>query len=777
MRDNATTNVASGAEERLLALRATLGESPLVLSSPTLQSVSEDFVQISIPGYPSSGSSTRASEELTSPMLSVGSSTRGAPRGGGFGKGADGKKFGVVLVLKNSGVCCSDIGDGSKFCLKLNCVVASHKEAKKFDPTDEGSIVIAKGRDVAFASPALGGTILPRSVIEEWQSTAKTLDAWHDLFKASESDSNFSSSAEYEARLRERQLAESYKTPAKKKGQQTSFLLSGLESMSLYAQSVEVREKSSFQLENPGRLSEIVLAVDEGLHSLSKAFAKHVLESQDAISGLEMSDAMLEAHKTSTASLLGSISMMSASSFQSPTIFGTLSAIATTVEDMARAGPPIVDFAPIQAELAKLAADTQGVQKLSIDLTVLLSDKVKSLELWKNGFAGSYLPGAAPQPAPAVAIHTPPTPYVGPVLSAEELSRIMDRLADLEIEKASHQVSIQQLISEADETAIKFCGLGLKSIEETGAWIELNSPHGVFDFAMIPDAYFILEILSGDGESNQTQMLKTLNSLKSLNLSSEYQAKTLCAFQLEVPRYLHGSTDVSSYASGVGESQLKLVPTVESWNVGIGSKKKTLERKLPGIRTVLQSLISNALSRTNEKLHSVANEGLARSIAFITSICSFMDRAFENAHIASRMSRKKSWALVTQLVRRVFAEIFVVRQGTIQAMGIDDPKLMCRAIVWSIFRTHDKMAEFENANFEDHPAIASEHIKFLACNSGFDILESLEKDIVTVQSDSKEAGQKATQAVRKADAATTLADTNKKSIAELSKRVDRKMDK
>ncbi len=34
MRDNATTNVASGAEERLLALRATLGESPL--PNPTI---------------------------------------------------------------------------------------------------------------------------------------------------------------------------------------------------------------------------------------------------------------------------------------------------------------------------------------------------------------------------------------------------------------------------------------------------------------------------------------------------------------------------------------------------------------------------------------------------------------------------------------------------------------------------------------------------------------------------------------------------------------------
>ena len=41
-----------------------------------------------------------------------------------------------------------DIGDGSKFCLKVNCPVLLHREAKKLDPMDEGSIVIAKGSNV-----------------------------------------------------------------------------------------------------------------------------------------------------------------------------------------------------------------------------------------------------------------------------------------------------------------------------------------------------------------------------------------------------------------------------------------------------------------------------------------------------------------------------------------------------------------------------------------------------------------------------------------------------
>jgi hypothetical protein len=132
-----------------------------------------------------------------------------------------------------------------------------------------------------------------------------------------------------------------------------------------------------------------------------------------------------------------------------------------------------------------------------------------------------------------------------------------------------------------------------------------------------------------------------------------------------------------------------------------------------------------------------------------------MDRAFEKAHVASRMSWKKSWALATQLVQRALAEIFVVQMGTVQAMGIDDPKLTCRAIMWSVFRTHDEMAEFENSNFEDHPAIPLEHTKFLACNSGFDILDSLATNVASAKSETKEAAQKAAQAACKADSATT----------------------
>jgi hypothetical protein len=106
-----------------------------------------------------------------------------------------------------------------------------------------------------------------------------------------------------------------------------------------------------------------------------------------------------------------------------------------------------------------------------------------------------------------------------------------------------------------------------------------------------------------------------------------------------------------------------------------------------------------------------------------------------------------------------------------------DIRSMCTAILWSVFRTHDKMTEFEDANFEDHPAVSSKYIKFLATNSDFDMIVDLEKDVASFKSDSKEVNHKLNGCQKKGGSASTMADPNKKSIAELSRRVNKKADK
>jgi hypothetical protein len=342
------------AEERQL--------TALLNSNQNLDNVAEDFVELNIPGFDGSTTTPSSRSVAISPMLSLASASSGGGSRGGSFSGNSGKKFGVVKVHKDQGGCLADIGDGAKFCIKVDCSVASHRLAKnKFKPDDDGTIAIAKSRDVAFALPVLGGSVLPLDVQQEWSESEKTLEEWSQLFKASSTqDNNFSSPAEYESRLREQQSSELFKTPAKKKGQQSAYPMTSVRDLTIYSQAVTPAKKEAFQKSSPGKLTEIVLGMDDALRALSGRFFTHVTETQDAVLGLEMADSMLEMKTDSVDSRLGPMSVMGVSSFQNPTVFGTMAALARKVKDMQLVGPPTVDFSPIQAELEKFRSETNS---------------------------------------------------------------------------------------------------------------------------------------------------------------------------------------------------------------------------------------------------------------------------------------------------------------------------------------------------------------------------------------------------------------------------------
>ena len=713
-----------------------------LLDSNAAGGVSEDFVQLSLPGFDGSSASGLSGQGVAvSPMLSVmtGMSGSGGTRGGAFMTDVNaGKKFGVIKISKRDGVCLSDIGDGAKFCLKVGCNIVSHMNANAFKLDEEGVIAIAKSRDAAFAMPVLGGGVLPQIVWDEWVANPRTLSAWQDVFKAANQDDDFATEADFQSKLLQQQQSDLFKTPSKKSAMSGSTLGGGLKGFIPYTQSVNETKKESFQRSNPGRLGEIVLGLDDNLSQLSSRFLEFTKETQDTISSLELSDSMLELKSASLVSLLGSVKMMGGSVFQSPTVFGTIAALAAKVGEMDLAGPPLIDLSPVQAEIEKVKADAKKVQNLLISLVTTLSNKIGVLE------SGSRRAGTAPNPvtfaAPAPAAVNPHPMNLASgaqFLVATDLDDILDRMHVLEAEKTRLDLEIQRLIAEGDDTAVKFAGLGLKNLAETVSWININTSGGILPFGLIPDIYFILDIVSADSVTSQSNMLQTLNRLKNLDLDTEYEAKAIAAFLLEVPRFFHGASESGSFASGSGESQLSMLPTYKSWSLGQSSRQKLLARKLQGIRQSFRGLISNSLLMSNPRMHAIAIEALDRSISWIISFGSWIDRAYEYAHVGSKLSESKAWALVTQLARRVFAEIYVVRMGTAQSMTGDRVSI-CSSILWAVFRTHDKMTEFEDANLEDHPAISSEYIKFLATNSGFDMIVDLEKDVSLLKTEAKD---------------------------------------
>jgi hypothetical protein len=128
----------------------------------------------------------------------------------------------------------------------------------------------------------------------------------------------------------------------------------------------------------------VVLGLDDGHTYLSNKFVEYVTETQDTFLSLELSDSMLEMKNDSMESLLGSISHMSGSIFQNPTIFGTLAVLSSKIEVLDGVGPPLIDFMPVIIVIEKFKAESKNVQNLTITLVTALSDKVEGLETGKK---------------------------------------------------------------------------------------------------------------------------------------------------------------------------------------------------------------------------------------------------------------------------------------------------------------------------------------------------------------------------------------------------------
>jgi hypothetical protein len=81
------------------------------------------------------------------------------------------------------------------------------------------------------------------------------------------------------------------------------------------------------------------------------------------------------------------------------------------------------------------------------------------------------------------------------------------------------------------------------------------------------------------------------------------------------------------------------------------------------------------------------------------------------------------------------------------------------------------MAAFENSNFEDHPSISSEYVKFLAMNSGFEALEEVAGKLKTMTDNLKDMQSSVKQADKKAENAVSFCETNKKASEGLGRRL------
>ena len=148
--------------------------------------------------------------------------------------------------------------------------------------------------------------------------------------------------------------------------------------------------------------------------------------------------------------------------------------------------------------------------------------------------------------------------------------------------------------------------------------------------------------------------------------------------------------------------------------------------------------------------HFVATQCLTATVTFITQLIGMVNSIYERLFTFSKFTTEQAWSLTTQVLDRVMADLFAPKDGVIEALSPSSPAATCGHILWACFRTHEVMAAYIEHQFENHPAISTEYVKFLATNSGSDkvaklsiVVEGMQAKVNTASTDASKAGSKA----------------------------------
>ena len=125
---------------------------------------------------------------------------------------------------------------------------------------------------------------------------------------------------------------------------------------------------------------------------------------------------------------------------------------------------------------------------------------------------------------------------------------------------------------------------------------------------------------------------------------------------------------------------------------------------------------------------------LTEAVGWMEGFIVFIDDYYRDLSKA-RFGTKKAWHVTTRLGRRMLLEIVMPRNGVQHSFSPGKNDQICQLIDWSVLMCHDIMAHYKRHNYKDNPTVGSKLVKFLAVNSGYEVLDSLKVDMMNVKAD------------------------------------------
>ena len=345
-------------------------------------------------------------------------------------------------------------------------------------------------------------------------------------------------------------------------------------------------------------------------------------------------------------------------------------------------------------------------------------------------------------------------------------------------EVSEHQdILIRQLIKDVqvlkstsqDSSSIKFGNLGFRNIHQCSNWIEKH--FSGLRYGLIMDPLLMLERIYGDDEVDSMSLMKTLESRLKLKIETGAEASALNALRHACPRIFHKGRP--TILNSPNKSRLNQMSSHSEWKTGGEEIKSFIIQKMNILHASIASDIATEFGRDPNlaAAQMVASMSLTATVTFITQLLGMVDNMYERLFVCSKFTSDQAWSLTTQVLDRVLADLYAPKDGIGESLTTRSPLSICTHLMWSSFRTHDVMTQYVIHNFDDHPAISTEYVKFLATNSGSDkvsklgdLVDALKVKVATATDESKKA-------VAKADTASSKNAELVREVAALTKRL------
>ena len=372
--------------------------------------------------------------------------------------------------------------------------------------------------------------------------------------------------------------------------------------------------------------------------------------------------------------------------------------------------------------------------------------------------------------------------------SVDDLSRLFDRTAVNNVEGSPEkgssagteetqtfpalealEKSVVSLISDVsllksgtDQESIKFANLGFKTVEECDAWARVNFK--CRRYGLVMDPLLLLDRICRKTDLNSKDSTwKAMEGKINMKITMGAEAAALEALENLRPRLFHMGEPSMVYERNT--SRLNKLMSHKDWKSAAGGGvREHIMKRLNALNASISQEINNTLGKdlTQRDAHLIATLSLTASVTSVTNLVIAVDSIYDKLHNQSKFSAEASWCLTMQILDKVVEDLFVPKEEVMTSVTLGDADSFCAYVLYSCFRTHDIMTDYVDLQFENHPSVSAEFIRFLATKSGSERVEVLEAKLAEQKVSLKLATEKAEKAMAKADTATNkAADANR----------------